>query len=143
MKSPIIFTKDCQSIGNVVSQVISVLMSAWPLLLHAELFRVVLETLFHICCWCMLSPHYCQCTPSAHIMFSLMGETCNWNATVNAFLSTHNPSRLMDFYQIFDQVTERVNVNWNSDPEDVPVVLPVGVMSDQRKQVVGFWLESI
>jgi hypothetical protein len=113
--------------------------SAPPIMVHAELFRVVLATLFHICHWCMLlSPHRCQCMPSAHIMFSSMGETCKWNATVNAFLSTHDPSRLMDFYQIFDQVTVRVNANRNSNPEDVPVVLPVGVISDQRKRVVGF-----
>ncbi len=49
----------------------------------------------------------------------------------------------MDFYQIFDQVTERFIANRNSNPEDVPVVLPVGVISDQRKRVVGFWQESI
>jgi hypothetical protein len=114
-----------------------------PIIVHAKLFRVVLATLFHICCWCMLSPHHCQCMPSAHIMFSLMGETCKWNGTINAFLSTHNPSQLMDFYQIFDQVTERLNANQNSNPEDVPVVLPVGVISDQHKRVVGFWQESI
>ncbi len=78
-----------------------------PIMVHAELFRVVLATLFHIFCWCMLSPHCRQCMPSAHIMFSLMGETCKWNATVDAFLLTHNPSCLMHFYQIFDQVTER------------------------------------
>jgi hypothetical protein len=91
-----------------------------PIMVHAELFRVVLATLFHMCCWCMLSPHHCQCMPSAHIMFSLMGETCKYNATVDAFLSTHNPSRLMDFYQIFDQVIERVNANRNSNPVPTP-----------------------
>jgi hypothetical protein len=114
-----------------------------PIMVHAELFRVVLATLFHICCWCMLSPHHRQCMPSAHITYSLMGETCKWYTIVDAFLSTHDPSRLMDFYQIFDQVTERVNANRNSNPEDVLVVLPVGVISDQRKPVVGFWQESI
>ncbi len=113
-----------------------------PIMVHAELFRVVLATLFHICCWCMLSPHCRQCMTSAHIMFSSMGETCKWNATVDAFLLTHNPSWLMNFYQIFDQVTARVNANRNN-AEDVPVVLPVGVISDQRKQVAGFWQESI
>jgi hypothetical protein len=117
--------------------------SAPPIMVHAELFRVVLATLFHIWRWCMLSPHRHQCMPSAHIMFSLMGETCKWNATVDAFLSTHDPSQLMEFYQIFDQVTEKVNANQNSNPEDVPVVLPVGVISDQCKQVVRFWQESI
>jgi hypothetical protein len=69
---------------------------------------------------------------SAHNVFSLMGDTCKWNATVNTFLSTHNPSWLMDFYQILDQVTEGVNANQNSNPEDVPVGLPVGIVSDQR-----------
>jgi hypothetical protein len=59
--------------------------------------------------------------PSAHIVFSLMGDTCKWNTTVDAFLSTHNLSWLMDFYQIFDQVTEEVNANQNSNPEDVPI----------------------
>jgi hypothetical protein len=112
-------------------------------MLHAELFRIVLPTLFQICCWCMLSPHCCQCMPSAHIVFFLMGDTCKWNATVNAFLSTHDPSQLMDFYQIFDQVTEEVNANRNSNPEDVPVGLPVGVISDQHKLMVGFWQEPI
>ena len=34
-------------------------------------------------------------------------------------------------------------MNRNSNPEDVPVVLPVGVILDQRKQVVGFRQESI
>jgi hypothetical protein len=76
--------------------------SAPPIMVHAELFRVVLATFFHICCWCMLSHHCRQCMPSAHIMFSLMGEPCKWNATLDAFLSTHNPSWLMGFYQIFD-----------------------------------------
>jgi hypothetical protein len=117
--------------------------SAPPIMVHAELFRVVLATLIHICCWCMLSPHCRQCMPSAHIMFSSMGETCKWNTTVDAFLLTHDPSRLMDSYQIFHQVTERVNANRNSNPEDVSVVLPVGVILDQRKRVVGFWQESI
>jgi hypothetical protein len=113
-----------------------------PIMVHAEPFRVVLPSLFHICCWCMLSPHCCQCTPSAHIMFSFMGDTCKWNATVDAFLSTHNPSWLMDFNQIFDQVREEVNANRNSNPEDVPVGLLVGVVLDQRKRMVGFWQES-
>jgi hypothetical protein len=117
--------------------------SAPSLMVHAELFRVVLPTLFHICCWCMLSPHCCQCMPSTHIMFSLTGDTCEWNAPANAFLLTHNPSWLMNFYQIFDHVTEGVNTNRNSNPEDVPVGSPVGVVSDQRKQVVRFWQESI
>jgi hypothetical protein len=117
--------------------------SAPPMMVHAELFRVVLATLFHICCWCMLSPHRRQCMSSAHIMFSLMGETCKWNVTVDAFLSTHDPSWLIDFYQIFDRVTEKINANRNSDPKDVPVVLPVEVILDQRKWVVGFWQESI
>jgi hypothetical protein len=49
----------------------------------------------------------------------------------------------MDFYQIFDQVTEIVNANQNSNPEDVPVVLPVGAVSNQRTWVVKFWKESI
>jgi hypothetical protein len=81
--------------------------------------------------------------PSAHNVFSSMGDTCKWNTNVNAFLSTHNPSRLMDFYQIFDQVLEGVNANWNSDPEEVPAGLPVGIILDQRKRVVRFWQESI
>jgi hypothetical protein len=49
----------------------------------------------------------------------------------------------MNFYQIFDQVPEGVNANWNSNPEEVPVGLPVGVVLDQRKWVVGFRQESI
>ncbi len=61
-----------------------------PIMVHAELFRVVLAKLFHICCWCMLSPHHCQCMPSAHIMFSSMGETCKWNATVDAFFDSQS-----------------------------------------------------
>jgi hypothetical protein len=117
--------------------------SAPPIMVHAELFRVVLSTLFHISCWCMLSPHRRQCMPSTHIVFSLMGDTYEWNATVDAFLSTHDPSWLMVFYQIFDQFTEAVNANWNSDPEDVPVGSPVGVVSDQRKRMVRFQQESI
>ncbi len=72
-----------------------------------------------------------------------MGDTCKWNATVDAFLPTHNPSRLMDFYQIFYQVTEGVNANQNSNPEDVPVGLPIGIVLDQRKRMVGFKQESI
>jgi hypothetical protein len=117
--------------------------SASPIMVHTELFRVVLPTLFHICRWCMLSPRHRQCMPSAHIVFSLMGDTCEWNATINAFLLTHDPSWLMDFYQIFDQVTEGVNANWNSDPDYVPVGSPVGVVLDQHKWMVGFWQESI
>jgi hypothetical protein len=112
--------------------------SAPPIMVHTELFRVVLAILFHICCWCMLSPHCRQCMPSAHIMFSLMGETCKRNAAIDAFLSTHDPSQLMDFYQIFGQVTERVNAIWNSNPEDVPVVLPVGVVFGSAQ--TGGWI---
>ncbi len=98
VKSPIIFTKDSQSIGNVESQVTSVLMSACPppIMVHAELVRVVLLTLFHICCWCKLSTHCCQCMPYTHNALSLMGDTCKWNATVNTFLLTHNLSWLRE-----------------------------------------------
>jgi hypothetical protein len=49
----------------------------------------------------------------------------------------------MDFYQIFDQVTEGVNANLNSDPEDVSVGSPVHIVLDQHKWMVGFWQESI
>jgi hypothetical protein len=59
--------------------------SAPLIMLHAELFRVVLPTLLHICRWCKLSTHRCQCMPSAHNVFSSMGDTCKWNATVDAF----------------------------------------------------------
>jgi hypothetical protein len=86
-----------------------------------------------------LSPVHAICL--YYVFF--MGDTCKWNATVDAFLLTHDPSWLMDFYQIFDQVTEGVNANQNSNPEDVPVGLPVRVVLDQRKRVVVFWQESI
>jgi hypothetical protein len=81
--------------------------------------------------------------PSAHDVFSLMGDTYKWNATVDAFLSTHNSRRLMDFYQIFDQVPEGVDANWNSNPEEVPVRLPVGIVLDHHKWAVGFRQETI
>jgi hypothetical protein len=72
-----------------------------------------------------------------------MGDTCKWNATIDAFLLNHDPSRLMDFYQIFDQVPEGVNTTQNSNPEGVPIGPPVGIVSRQRKRVAGFRQESI
>jgi hypothetical protein len=74
--------------------------------------------------------------PSSHNMFSSMGDTCEWNATISALLSTHNPRWLVDFYQIFDQVPEGVNANRNKDPEEVPVGLPVSIVLRQRKWAV-------
>jgi hypothetical protein len=92
-----------------------------PVMVQAELFGIVLLTLLHIVCWCKLSTHCRQCMPSAHNVFSWMGDTCKWNATIDTFLLTHDPTRLMDFYQIFDQVTEGVNANRNCNSEEVPV----------------------
>jgi hypothetical protein len=74
--------------------------------------------------------------PSAHNVYSSMGDTCKGNATIDTFLSTHNPSWLMDFYQIFIQVSKGVNATRNSNPEKVPVGLPVGIISDQRKWAI-------
>jgi hypothetical protein len=76
--------------------------------------------------------------------FSCMSDTCEWNVTVDNFLSTHDPSCIVNFYQMFDKVPEGVNDNWHSNPEGaVPVGSPVGVGSCQGKQVVGFRQESI
>ncbi len=72
-----------------------------------------------------------------------MGDTCKWNATIDAFLLTRDPSQQMDFYHIFDQIPDGVNANVKSNPEEVPVGSPVGIVSDQRKQAVRFRQESI
>jgi hypothetical protein len=74
--------------------------------------------------------------PSSHNVFSSMGDTCEWNATTNAFLSIHNPCWPVDFYQIFDQIPEGVNAIRNRDPDEVPVGLPVGIVLRQRKWAV-------
>ncbi len=64
--------------------------------------------------------------------------------TIDNFLSTHDPSCFVNFYQIFDKVPEGVNDNCHSNPEGaVPVESPVGVGSCRGKRVVGFRQESI
>ncbi len=68
-----------------------------PIMAQAEIFRIVLPTLLYICCLCKLSTNHRQCMTSAHNVYSLMGDTCEWNATIDAFLLTHDPSQLMDF----------------------------------------------
>jgi hypothetical protein len=132
VKSLIIFIKDCWSIGNVEFQVNSILMSDWPPYNGAcwAFQGSSSNIVFHICRW-------------KNCLLILIGYTCKWNATVNSFVSTHDPSRLMDFYQIFDQVLGGVNVNQNSDPEEVPVGSPISIILDQHKWAVKFRQESI
>ncbi len=66
----------------------------------------------------------CVCLPS-HVSVTSRKSSydlhcCNdrlWNNLVHSFLSGHDPSRLMDFYNIFAAPSERAALGWNDAPE--------------------------
>ncbi len=91
-----------------------------PIVVHASLVQVVLawhasllqvalvwckHYSFYVCSW-WTKPPIPRCSPTVN------DDNHDWNAIVSTFLLDHNPSRVMDFYQIFDGIPEGVNEKW-------------------------------
>ncbi len=93
-----------------VSKISSEMSLASSIVVHASLLQVVLawckRLLFYVRDW-WTKPSI-PCCPS-----KVDEDNHEWNAVVDTFLSDHDPSRVMDFYQIFDRILQGVHKNWD------------------------------
>jgi hypothetical protein len=103
-----------------VSKIRSDMSLAPPIVVHASLLRIILAwckrfSFYVHGWWTMSSIPCCLCIkPSNPCCLSTVNEiNHDWNAVISTFLSNHNPSRVMDFYHIFDRIPERVNDKWH------------------------------
>jgi hypothetical protein len=68
----------------------------------------------------------CRGTPEAMSKFSappmVIGDNHEWGVLVSTFLLDHDPSRIMDFYQIFDRPPEGVGFKWDGASEGARLV---------------------
>jgi hypothetical protein len=67
----------------------------------------------------------------------------DWNALVSTFLLDQDPSRVMDFYQIFDQIPQGVN-KWNGVSEGARLVRSsIDADPSLSKRMAGFQQKSL
>ena len=68
----------------------------------------------------------------------------DWNALVSTFLLDQDPSRVMDFYQIFDPIPEGVNDKWNGVSEGARLVRSsIDADPSLSKRMAGFQQKSL
>jgi hypothetical protein len=87
-----------------------------PIMVHASLRQIVLA-------WCEHFSLYDRgwwTKPSIPCCLSKVTENNHdWNTIVSTFLSDHDPSGVMGFYQIFDRIPEEINGAWNGGVSSV------------------------
>ena len=68
----------------------------------------------------------CRGTPEVLSKFSappmVIGDNHEWGVLVSTFLLDHDPSRIMDFYQIFDGPPEGVGSKWDGASDGAQLV---------------------
>jgi hypothetical protein len=116
-------------------------MSLAPsIVVHASLLQVVLA-------WCKRLSFYVHgwwTKPSIPCCPSKVDEDNHeWNTVVDTFLSDHDPSRVMDFYQIFDRISEGVHKNWDGVSGGGLMRSSIDAGLSLSKGIVGFQQKSL
>ena len=123
-----------------VLKISSEMSLAPPIVVHASLLQVVLawckRLSFYVCGW-WTKPSI-PCCPS-----KVDEDNHEWNAVVNTFLSDHDPSRVMDFYQIFDRISEGVHKNWDGVSGGGLMRSSIDAGLSLSKGMVGFQQKSL
>jgi hypothetical protein len=125
---------------HCVLKISSEMSLAPPIVVHASLLQVVLawckRLLFYVHGWWTKSS--IPCCPS-----KVDEDNHEWNAVVNTFLSDHNPSRVMDFYQIFDRISEGVHKGWDGVSGGGLMRSSIDAGLSLSKGMVGFQQKSL
>jgi hypothetical protein len=121
---------------------------ASPILVHASLLQVVLAwhaSLLQVApVWCKHFSFYVRGWWTKPSPPTVNDNNHDWNAIVSTFLLDHDPSRVMDFYQIFDGIPEGVNKKW-CGISDGASLMQTSFAADLslRNSTVGFKQKSL